>query len=90
MNCKSLCRVLAALAGVLVFNLGLHAQVAVPGTFKHITIDGSFDDWSGVPIAYTAVDGSTNAIQYEDLYVANDENNLYLRFTLYAPRPNAF
>jgi hypothetical protein len=90
MNCKSLCRFLAALAGVLAFNLGLHAQVAVPGTFKHITIDGSFDDWSGVPIAYTAVDGSTNAIQYEDLYVANDENNLYLRFTLYAPRPNAF
>ena len=26
-------------------------------TFKHITIDGSFDDWTGVPLAYTAVEG---------------------------------
>jgi Spherulation-specific family 4/Immunoglobulin I-set domain len=64
--------------------------VVVPGTFKQITIDGSFSDWTGVPLAYTAAVGPTNAIQYENVYVANDDGNLYIRFTLYSPRPNAF
>jgi len=59
-------------------------------TYKHITIDGLFNDWTGVPLAYTAPVGSTNAIQYEDVYIANDESNLYIRFTLYSPRANAF
>jgi hypothetical protein len=67
----------------------VHAQVSVPSTFKHIGIDGSFNDWVGVPLAYTAAEGTTNAIQYKDVYIANDENNLYVRFTLYAPRANA-
>ena len=66
------------------------AQVSVPSTFKHIAIDGSFDDWNGVPVAYTAPEGAANAIQYENVYVANDQTNLYIRFTLYSPRPNAF
>ena len=66
------------------------AQVSVPSTFKHIAIDGSFDDWDGVPVAYTAPEGAANAIQYENVYVANDQTNLYIRFTLYSPRPNAF
>jgi Bacterial Ig-like domain/Immunoglobulin I-set domain len=63
---------------------------AFAGTYKHITIDGSFGDWAGVPVAYTAVEGPTNAIQYEDIFIANDDNNLYVRFTLYSPRPDAF
>ena len=42
------------------------------------------------PWRYTAPEGPTNAIQYEDVYLANDENNLYIRFTLYSPRANAF
>ena len=66
------------------------AQTDVPSTFKHITIDGSFDDWTGVPLAYTAPIGASNAIQYENVYIANDETNLYIRFTLYSPRPDAF
>jgi len=65
------------------------AQTIVPSTFKTITIDGSFGDWAGVPLAYTAQDGSSNAIQYENIYIANDQTNLYVRFTLYAPRPDA-
>jgi Immunoglobulin domain len=69
---------------------GVYAQTSVPSTFKHITVDGAFDDWTGVPLAYTAPAGPDNAIQYENVYVANDENNLYIRFTLYSPRPNAF
>jgi hypothetical protein len=69
---------------------GALAQVSVPSTFKHITIDGSFDDWTGVPLAYTAPVGAANAIQYENIYLANDESNLYIRCTLYTARPNAF
>jgi hypothetical protein len=70
--------------------LSASAQVSVPGTFKHITIDGSFDDWTGVPLAYTAPEGPANAIQYENVYIANDQTNVYIRFTLYSPRPSAF
>lgn len=66
------------------------AQTPVTSTFKHITIDGSFEDWAGVPLAYTAPVGPTNAIQYENVYIANDQTNLYIRFTLYSPRPDAF
>jgi hypothetical protein len=61
------------------------AQTSVPGTFKQITIDGSFSDWTGVPLAYTAQEGTNSAIEYEDVYIANDQTNLYIRFTLYAP-----
>lgn len=72
-------------------SLGISTNtVFVPGTYKHITMDGSFNDWAGVPLAYTAAAGPTNAIQYQHVYFANDESNLYIRFTLYAPRANAF
>ena len=78
------------LAALCVCGVSVMAQTLVPSTFKHITIDGSFDDWTGVPIAYTAAVGSTNAIEYENIYIANDNTNLYIRFTLYTPRPDAF
>ncbi|HUD45431.1 MAG TPA: Ig-like domain-containing protein [Candidatus Baltobacteraceae bacterium] len=61
------------------------AQTIVPSTFKQITIDGSFDDWNGVPLAYAASEGQSNAIQFENVYIANDQTNLYIEFTLYAP-----
>ena len=66
-------------------------------TYKHITIDGSFTDWAGVPVAYqnpsyhdnpgytdnpTAFAGVTD---FQTLYVAHDENYLYVHFTLYSP-----
>jgi hypothetical protein len=68
----------------------LYAQVNVPSSFKNVTVDGSFNDWTGVPVAYTAAAGSPSAIQFENVYMANDLNNLYIRFTLYAPRADAF
>ena len=74
---------------VSAFGFGAVAQVAVPGTFKHITLDGSFGDWAGVPLAYTAPAGPANAIQYENVYIANDQTNLFIRFTLYSARANA-
>src|SRR6202142_3294558 len=62
------------------------AQTNVPSTFKRITVDGTFSDWTGVPLAYTAAVGPANAIQYQNVYIANDQTNLYIRFTLYSPR----
>jgi len=59
--------------------------VASAGTFKHINIDGSFGDWAGVTPAFSrAAPDTTNAVAYKDVYVANDENYLYIRFTLFA------
>ena len=63
---------------------------ALAGTYANITVDGSFSDWSSVPLAYTAPVGSSDAIQYENVYLANDVNNLYIRFTLYSARADAF
>jgi hypothetical protein len=58
---------------------------AFAGTFRHITIDGSFDDWAGVPLAATRSQIAGDAVALQNLYVANDEDYLYLRFSLYAP-----
>src|SRR6266404_2114946 len=59
--------------------------VASAGTFKHITIDGSFDDWAGIPPAFTrGGPDTTTSVAYKDIYVANDENYLYIRFTLFS------
>ena len=90
MKYKSIPGLFLAIAGACAAVLSASAQVAVPSTFKTITIDGSFNDWTGVPLAYTAAEGATNAIQYENVYVANDTNNLYIRFTLYSPRSDTF
>ena len=89
MKDKLIYRVALSLLAVFA-SVSASAQVTVPGTYKTITIDGSFGDWAGVPLAYTAAEGSTNAIEYDNIYIANDANNLYIRCTLYAPRPNAF
>ena len=83
-------RFLGWLVLLVASGVGAVAQTAVPGTFKHITVDGSFADWAGVPLAYTAPQGPANAIQYENVYIANDQTNLFIRFTLYSARANAF
>src|SRR5262249_31150459 len=58
---------------------------ACASTFKHIAIDGSFTDWAGIPPAFSRSDpDTTTSIAYKDIYVANDENYLYLRFTLFS------
>jgi len=57
---------------------------ATAGTFKHITIDGSFGDWAGVPLLDSDPLDNPTSVDYRDLYVANDDNYLYIRFTLHA------
>ena len=57
--------------------------VASAGTFKRITIDGSFDDWSGVPVAATDVEGdSGQGFDLHKIYVANDDQHLYFRVVI--------
>jgi hypothetical protein len=58
---------------------------AQAGTFKRISIDGSFADWAGVPVAYSDGSETTAGADFRQVYIANDEQYLYIRFTLYAP-----
>jgi hypothetical protein len=53
-------------------------------TYKSITIDGSFDDWAGIPWAYDgAPDG--NPVNYLQVQFANDTNYLYGHVKLASP-----
>jgi hypothetical protein len=52
-------------------------------TYANILIDGSFDDWSNVPLAYSQAQPTGDVVAFQDLYVANDEDYLYIRFSLY-------
>ena len=90
MKTNQLLKLLSVIGLACACGLTALAQTNVPGTFKHITVDGSFDDWTGVPLGYTAIMGPSTAIQYQNVYIANDQTNLYIRFTLYSPRANAF
>src|SRR5438128_257757 len=52
--------------------MSLFAFNAQAGTYKHITIDGSFGDWAGVPVAFSSAQNITGNINYKDIYIAND------------------
>ncbi|HXP59467.1 MAG TPA: hypothetical protein VN829_03195, partial [Dongiaceae bacterium] len=54
----------------------------VAGTYRRITIDGDFADWAGVPVAYTQPPDTTNSIAYTNVFLANDENYLYIRLAI--------
>ncbi|MDH7501345.1 MAG: immunoglobulin domain-containing protein [Verrucomicrobiota bacterium] len=65
--------------------LAIMLNTSHAGHFKRITIDGSFADWAGVPVA--AVDDEEVPGQYDfkELYVANDDQYVYIRVRLHAP-----
>ncbi|HXJ75306.1 MAG TPA: hypothetical protein VNM37_20800, partial [Candidatus Dormibacteraeota bacterium] len=73
------CRIVDVL---LLASLAVTAQA---GTFKRISIDGSFGDWAGVPVVYNDASETTAGADFRQVYLANDEQYLYIRFTLYAP-----
>ena len=54
------------------------------GAYKHITIDGDMSDWAGVPLTATKPQVIGDVVSFENLYVANDEDYLYIRFSLYS------
>ncbi len=65
-------------------------SVASAGTFKRITIDGSFADWIGVPVAATDDEGDAlKGFDLREIYVANDDQYLYLRVVIYSSSTNA-
>ena len=78
MNTKSILTPTTALT------LALLALPCAAGTYKTISIDGDFSDWAGVPVAYTQPPDTTLLIAYTNIYVANDQNYLYLRFAIAA------
>lgn len=62
----------------------LFCSNANAGSFKSITIDGDFSDWAGVPLLHTSpTNSNTSVVDYKDIYVANDDDYLYIRFTLH-------
>jgi hypothetical protein len=50
-----------------------------------IFIDGSFDDWAAVPLAYTDNVDLPTASDYQNIFITNDANYIFIRVTLYAP-----
>jgi hypothetical protein len=68
------------MAGLLVGSFGTAA-----GTFKTITIDGALADWTGVPLAHEDPADATTSADYRNIWIANDSDYLYLRFTLERP-----
>ncbi len=65
--------------------VALAAITAAAGSFKSITIDGSFDDWIGVPLAYEDPADSPTSTDYRKIWLANDEAYFYLRITVDHP-----
>ena len=87
MKTKHLKKLLSNLGLVCVCGLAASAQASVQGTFKHITIDGDTSDWVGVAPAYVNENGVNNpsGVDFENVYLANDANYLYIRYTLQQP-----
>ena len=79
MKNKKLTRLVTLIATACLFCGG-----AIAGTFKNINVDGSFADWAGVPLLDSDPLDHPAGVDYKDIYVANDDNYLYIRFTLHA------
>ena len=50
-----------------------------------IIIDGSFDDWSGLPTLFENGQGDPTATNFKELRAFNDANYIYLQLTLWEP-----
>lgn len=74
-----------AIASVCACDLNVHAQaqITAPSIYKNITVDGSFDDWAGVALTTNRTQITNAVIQFQNIYIANDQNYLYIRFSLY-------
>ena len=59
------------------------ATNVVPSTYAHITIDGDFSDWIGVPVLFTGPPNDGLPLGVRTVQMANDQSNLYIRLTYY-------
>jgi hypothetical protein len=55
-------------------------QFVNAGNVRTISIDGNIADWAGISPSATADDSAVDSRNYQAIYLANDQNNLYLRF----------
>ena len=69
---------------ILIATLCGFISTTCAGTFQSIAIDGSFTDWSSVPLLSTDPQDSPTSVDYGNIYAANDASYFYIRFTLYA------
>jgi len=67
----------------LIAAASLFCGSATAGNFKNIAVDGSFGDWAGVPLLDSDPADNPTGVDYSDIYVANDDNYLYIRFTIH-------
>ena len=61
------------------FALGASTFASV---FANITVDGDFSDWAGIPAIVTDVSGDGSPADFLNVYAANDDDWLYLHFTM--------
>ena len=84
-NCAAADRRPRMIAGLLGLTaLALAATSAPASTFTTITIDGSFADWAGVPAIHTDPLDNATGVDFNQIFMANDNDYLYVRFTLHA------
>ena len=78
------------LASAALIGSAAAAPSALAGTFRTITIDGGYTDWTGVPVATTDPTGDGNPIDYGQVQIANDDSFIYLHVSYATPvNPNA-
>lgn len=55
---------------------------AAGGSLARVVSDGVYDDWSGVPVAFTDPTGDhgTSVVDIRNVWLANDEDYVYVRF----------
>ena len=78
-------RSLLRLATVAVTMLFISRGSSHAGHFATISIDGVTSDWAGVPIAHSDPNDGGGAVDWKDIYIANDDDFVYVRFTLWTP-----
>jgi ankyrin repeat protein len=57
-----------------------------------IKIDGNFDEWTGIPPAFTSGSGSQDNMKLaiDKVYLAVDEKNVYMKFDIQDDTPSSF
>ncbi|HUF63757.1 MAG TPA: immunoglobulin domain-containing protein [Verrucomicrobiales bacterium] len=68
---------------ILVCSSWILAPALLAGQFKRILVDGSFDDWLGVPVAAVDDADAAGAFDFRDVAIANDDDYLYIRVRLH-------
>ena len=72
---------------VVALSTWLLSPTGLAGSFRTITVDGDSSDWVGVVPAYVNENGVNNptGVDFQEVYLANDADFLYIRFTLQQP-----